>query len=342
MKPAVLITGGAGYIGSHTAYLMKKKGYNVIILDSLEHKQTFDYNWATCIKSDFSDEHMLKSICKNYDIKAVMHFAAFIEVGESVKNPLRFYENNVLKTIKFLKIMIEHDVKKFIFSSSCAVYGNPQYLPLTEDHPKSPISPYGKNKYIVEMALQDFAHAYGLEYISLRYFNAAGAKPEYGLGEKHDPETHLIPLILRAAMQHKPFYVFGTDYQTKDGSCIRDYIHVWDLAEAHWLAFEYLNSGNPSDCFNLGTGAGFSVNELVSAVEKICRLKIKILHKNRRKGDPPILIADPTKAYSVLEWQPRHSSIENIIKSAYAFENMRNLGKNGLNKAKKHQNLTDF
>jgi len=318
-KPAVLITGGAGYIGSHTAYLMTQKGYKVIILDSLEHGQTFDHTWATCINSDFADEKVLKKIFETHNIEAVIHFAGFIEVGESVKNPMKFYENNVLKTIKLLKSMIAHNVKKFIFSSSCAVYGNPQWLPLTEDHPKNPISPYGKNKLMVEMALQDFANAYDLHYVALRYFNAAGAMPEQGLGENHNPETHLIPIIFRAVIEKRPFYIFGTDYDTKDGSCIRDFIHVWDLAQAHWLALEYLNKGNTSDCFNLGTGNGFSVKEVCKTVEKICKHKLNILHKDRRPGDPPMLIADPKKAKDKLGWQAQYSDLENILKTAYEF-----------------------
>ena len=320
MKPAILVTGGAGYIGSHTAYLASQKGYQIVIIDSLQHNQPFDHDWATCIQADFADKNVLNNIFKNYNITAVMHFAAFIEVGESVKNPLRFYENNVVKTIKLLKVMRDHSINKLIFSSSCAVYGKPQYLPLTEDHPKNPISPYGKNKLIVEMALEDFHHAYGLQYVSLRYFNAAGAMPQYGLGEHHDPETHLIPLILRAAMNNKPFYVFGNDYQTKDGSCIRDYIHVWDLAEAHCLALDYLRNGNNSDYFNLGTGRGFSVKQICNAIISNCDLKFDILHQNRRQGDPPILIADPTKVQNILGWQPKYSNIEQIIKSAYEFE----------------------
>jgi len=320
MKPAILITGGAGYIGSHTAYLAWQKGYEVIIIDSFEHRQTFDHKWAKVIKSDFADEKVLKNIFTKYKIEAVMHFAAFIEVGKSVKNPLGFYENNVIKTIKLLNIMLKYDIKKIIFSSSCAVYGKPEYLPLTEDHSKNPISPYGKNKLIVEMILQDFCKAYALQYVSLRYFNAAGAMPEHGLGEHHDPETHLIPLILRAGINKKPFYVFGTDYQTPDGSCVRDYIHVWDLARAHWRALEYLKSGNNPDCFNLGTGRGFSVKELINTITLHTKLKIDILYQNRRQGDPPILIADPTKAKNILGWQPIYSDIEQIIKSAYTFE----------------------
>lgn len=319
-KPSILITGGAGYIGSHTAYLMSQNNYDVIILDSMLYNQDFNHKWATLIKGDFADKQILKNIFENYNIQAVMHFAALIEVGESVKNPLKFYKNNVSKTITLLDSMIEHNVKKFIFSSSCAVYGCPQWLPLTENHPKNPISPYGNNKLIVETMLQDCEKAYDLKYVNLRYFNAAGAMPEIKLGENHKPETHLIPLVLRAAISGSEFCVFGNNYETKDGSCIRDYIHVSDLANAHRLALEYLNAGNNSECFNLGTGNGFSVLQICEAVEKICCKKIKISYKNKREGDPAVLIASPEKALNILGWQAKHSSLENIISSAYAYE----------------------
>jgi len=320
MKPAILITGGAGYIGCHTSYLFSQNGYKVLILDTLVHEQLFNHTWATLIKKDFSDEETLKLIFKNYNIKAVMHFAAFIEVGQSVKDPLRFYENNVNKTIKLLKIMLAHGVDTFIFSSSCAVYGSPEYLPLTEDHPKNPMSPYGRNKLIIEMALEDFKKAYGLQYISLRYFNAAGAMPKLGLGEQHKPETHIIPLILRAAREQKPFYIFGNNHPTQDGSCVRDYIHVWDIAHAHWLAFQYLIQGNPADSFNLGTGNGFSVRQIIRSVEKVCGYKVKTINAKKREGDPPLLIADPAKVFTILGWKPRYSDLDHIIETAHAFE----------------------
>jgi len=327
MKSTVLITGGAGYVGSHTAYLMAQKGYEVIILDTFLHNQQFDPHWATLIKKDFANKPTLKKIFTNHRIKAVIHFAAFIEVGKSVKDPLCFYQNNVVKTIALLESMIKYGVKNIIFSSSCAVYGIPQYLPLNEQHPKKPISPYGKNKLIIEMALEDFSKAYGLNYVSLRYFNAAGAMPQYGLGEQHEPETHIIPLIFRAAARKKPFSVFGGDYQTKDGSCIRDYVHVWDLAQAHWLAYEYLKNKNSSDCLNLGTGKGFSVKQLIETTQQKCKITIETVFTQKRPGDPPILIADPSKAKNKLGWEPRYG-LEEIITSAYAFENRKRELKN--------------
>ena len=252
-----------------------------------------------------------------------MHFAALIEVGESVKNPRAFYNNNVIKTIQLLETMLDHNIKKFIFSSSCAVYGTPQQLPLTETHPRNPISPYGNNKLMVEFALEDFSRAYGLQFVALRYFNAAGSMPEYGLGEQHTPESHLIPILLRAAHEGRPFYIFGTDYNTKDGSCVRDFLHTWDLADAHWLALEHLNNGNPSDCFNLGTGHGFSVKEMIEVAQKVCGVQIKTIESARRPGDPATLVADLSKARDILGWEPRYSNLEHIVKTANTFYLMR-------------------
>ena len=320
MLPAILIIGGAGYIGSHTAYLLTQQQYQVIIIDKYIHEQHFDPSWATIIKKDCADVEVLNEIFSSYNVEAVMHFAAFIEVGQSVKDPARFYENNVSKTITLLQTMLAHGVKKFIFSSSCAVYGSPQYLPLTEDHPKNPISPYGKTKVMVETILEDMANAYGLQYVSLRYFNAAGALPEEQLGEQHQPESHIIPLLLRAALNHTPFSVFGSDYDTKDGTAIRDYLHVLDIAQAHLCALNHLNNGNPSDCFNLGTGHGFSVKQMLDAVQCICHTPINTRWEKQRAGDPPILVADPSKAQNILDWQPRYSDLDFIIKSALAFE----------------------
>lgn len=316
----ILITGGAGYIGSHVAYAFFQLGYRVVILDSFIHNQLCNLSWATVIKSDYADEEALSTIFTTYTIHVVVHCAAFIEVGESVINPLAFYENNVTKTVALLQSMIKHDIKKIIFSSSCAVYGNPEFLPLTEDHPKNPISPYGKTKLMVEMMLEDFQKAYGLGYICLRYFNAAGALPEEGLGEQHEPETHLIPRILRAALYKTSFTLFGTDYETKDGTAIRDFVHVRDIARAHVLALQYLNANGLPDCFNLGTGYGFSIQEIIKMVEKICDTKIKVLYKQRRAGDPAILVANGMRAQSVLGWEPFYSQLERIIMSAYDFE----------------------
>ncbi len=320
-KPAILITGGTGYIGSHTAWLAAQKGYTVIILDQYIQEHEFDHDWALCIKGDYADQEILSTIFTRYAIEAVMHFAAYIEVGESVKDPLKFYKNNVAKTMTLLETMLAHDVKKIIFSSSCAVYGDPQWLPLSEDHPKNPVSPYGRTKLMIEMMLEDLHRAHGLQFVSLRYFNASGAMAEYNLGERHTPETHIIPLLLRAAKSKKPFYIFGSDYPTNDGTCIRDYLHVRDLASAHLCALDHLNKGGISDYFNLGTGHGISVKKMVEAVERICGEHINIIMAERRPGDPPILVADPSHVHTILQWKPQYSDLDYILKTAYAFEN---------------------
>jgi UDP-glucose 4-epimerase len=320
MQPKLLVVGGAGYIGSHTAYLLAQQGYQVIILDSFMHNQSFNSSWATIIKNDFADTKILNEIFATYSIDAVLHFAACIEVGDSVKNPLKFYENNVSKTITLLNAMQAHNINKLIFSSSCAVYGIPQQLPLTEDHPKNPLSPYGKTKLMIESILEDVSDAYDFNYVSLRYFNAAGALPEEQLGEQHKPETHIIPLLLQAALNKLPFNIFGDDYDTKDGTAVRDYLHVLDIAYAHSAALNHLNKNNPSDCFNLGTGSGISVREMIEAIQKVCRQSIKTHWQKRRPGDPPILVADPCKAQTILNWYPKYSDLEFILRSALAFK----------------------
>lgn len=320
MEKSVLVIGGAGYIGSHTSWLLYKKGYNVIILDSLLQKQEFNPSWAKLIKEDFANTQILKQIFTTYNIDAVMHFAALIEVGESVKKPKEFYNNNVTKTLTLLNSMLEHNVKKLIFSSSCAVYGIPQKTTLDESHPLAPINPYGNNKLAIEFALKDYSQAYDFNYISLRYFNAAGSLFEQKLGEWHIPETHVIPLLLRAAMQNKEFLIFGDDYPTPDGSCIRDYIHVQDIAQAHILAYEYLDKHQKSNVFNLGSQQGHSVKELIREVEKICKIKINAKVCPRRAGDVPVLVANSTKAQKELGWNASNSSLQNILPSAYQWE----------------------
>jgi len=320
----ILVTGGAGYIGSHASWYGAQHGYHVVILDTFRHNQKLPASFAnhphiTIIKKDFADQKTLAEIFTKYDVDAVMHFAALIEVGESVKHPCAFYENNVVKTISLLQTMIAHNIQKFIFSSSCAVYGTPHTVPIDENHPKNPISPYGKNKLMVEMALEDFDRAYGLKSVCLRYFNAAGALDQHGLGEQHAPETHLIPLALRAAHTGKKFYLFGDNYETPDGSCVRDFLHVQDLASAHYKALDYLKTENKSSQFNLGTGYGYSVKQVVAAIEKECGKKINLTTKKRREGDPAKLIADPTHTQNILQWHPEHSDLETIIASANRF-----------------------
>lgn len=320
MKPTILVTGGAGYIGSHTAHALAQLGYNIVVIDSFLHKQQFNPPWATIIKKDFADIAALNEIFTTYSVQAVMHFAAFIEVGLSVTDPHAFYENNVSKTVTLLHAMKTHGVNNLIFSSSCAIYGHPEYTPLTEDHPKNPLSPYGHSKLMVETILKDFETAYGLRSVALRYFNACGALPEEHLGEQHKPETHIIPLLLRAAIDKNPFTIFGNDYPTKDGTAIRDYLHVRDIAHAHVCALRHLQQGHPSDAFNLGTGKGYSVKEMIDSIELICRTQIKTVWAKRRAGDAPLLVADPNRAHTILNWQPHFSDLDFIVKSAYAFE----------------------
>ncbi len=318
-KRTVLITGGAGYIGSHIAYLCALSGYQVIVLDSFVHNNYFAPSWAIVIKSDYGNSHVLDSIFSLHKIDAVIHCAAFIEVGESVRDPLAFYDNNVTKTVTLLQKMMQWGVHNFIFSSSCAVYGQPHYLPLTESHPQQPMSPYGHTKAMIEKIVEDVAQAHGLRFIALRYFNAAGAFPEQGLGELHTNETHLIPLMLDALLMRKPFTIFGIDYQTKDGTAIRDFVHVRDIAHAHLLALEHLHQGNPSDCFNLGTGVGYSIKEVVEMMQRISGIMLKTIVAPRRLGDPALLIADPQKAFMILKWKPHYSQLEFILKSALIF-----------------------
>jgi len=319
-KKTILIPGGAGYIGSHTGYLLSQLGYKIIAIDKYVHGQNFCPEWATIIRGDFADPEILKTIFTKYSIDAVMHFAAFIEVGESVKKPRDFYENNVTKVLKLLDTMLEYDVKKIIFSSSCAVYSHPIRVPMDEEHPTEPVSPYGRNKLMVEYALRDYAHAYGLQFVSLRYFNASGSLFEYGLGEQHNPESHIIPLLLRAILHEKTFKLFGTDYDTPDGTCVRDYIHVADIAQAHVLAYNYLEHNNPSDFFNLGTGRGYSVKEVIEMAERVCDKHVVIKEVARRAGDAHVLVADPTKSKKILGWQAKQSDLRSIIQSALAWE----------------------
>lgn len=320
MQPTILVTGGAGYIGSHTCLLLSQSGYNVIIIDKLLHRQTFNHPWATLIVDDFGNTELLEKLFTENKIAAVMHFAAHMEVGESVKNPLKFYDNNVTKTLRLLDAMKRYDVKTFIFSSSAAVYGTPLQLPLIESHPKNPVSPYGATKLMVEMILHDMQIAHGINYVCLRYFNAAGCLPGFGIGEHHEPETHVIPLLLRAAHNNKPFYLFGTNHATPDGSCVRDFLHVWDIAHAHLAALHYLERGGASDCFNLGTGNGVSVKELARAVEELTNCTLNMVHAPARAGDPAFLVADASKAYTQLNWQPHHSDLRNILQTALEFE----------------------
>lgn len=319
----ILIAGGAGYIGSHCTLEFQRAGYNCVIVDNLSEGHREAVKDCAFYQTNLSDQNELQKIFKNHKIDAVVHFAASTYVGVSVTNPQEYYHNNVVNTLNLLKVMLKNDVKKIVFSSTCATYGNPVYTPIDEKHPQNPINPYGKTKLMIEQILDDYDHAYGLKYMALRYFNAAGADNEAGIGESHNPETHLIPLVLEAASgKRDSIKIFGTDYDTPDGTCIRDYIHVNDLAKAHRLALEELFNKNTSNFYNLGIGKGYSVKEIIDLCRKITDKDIKSDIAPKREGDPPILVASNDKALSGLNFKPE-IPIEEIIKTAWVWEQNR-------------------
>lgn len=317
----ILVTGGAGYIGSHAVLYLKERGYDVVVLDNLVygHRELVeDVLKVPLIVGDTGDSYTLQQIFKDYEISAVLHFAAFAYVGESVKDPLKYYRNNVANTLTLVKTMLEADVKNLVFSSTCATYGVPSQAPIPEDEPQNPINPYGMSKLMVERILQDINHAHELRSVCFRYFNAAGADPEGRLGEDHVPETHLIPLLLLTALGHrKSFSIFGTDYPTSDGTCVRDFIHVTDLANAHVLGLDYLLNGGEATVFNLGNGQGYSIRQVIEAARKVTGQEIDIVECDRRPGDPPELIGGSERAKAVLGWQPQYSNIETILSHAW-------------------------
>lgn len=314
---AILVTGGAGYIGSAAVEDLQKKGEKVVVLDNLVygHKQAIGEN-VVFYEGDIGDKKLVEQILTEHDIEACMHFSAYAYVGESVEQPQKYYENNFVQTLKLLEVLIAKNVKKFIFSSTCATFGEPQYMPLDEKHPQFPVNPYGWSKFMVERALADYDKAYDLKFVALRYFNACGATER--CGEHHDPETHLIPLILFAAQgKRESISVFGDDYPTPDGTAIRDYIHISDLSQAHLLALEHLRKGGESEFINLGNGTGFSVMEVIEAARKVTGKEIKAVIAPRRAGDPSRLIANSAKAQEVLGWNPNFPEIEKIIEDAW-------------------------
>ena len=313
----IFIIGGAGYIGSHTVKIAHMAGHDVITLDNLStgHQDAVLYGeFEFC---DILNSKELDRVFKKHKPDAVMHFSAYSLVGESMIDPYKYYNNNVSGTLSLLKVMIDNNCKKFIFSSSAAIFGNPEYIPIDESHPKNPINPYGKSKLMVEEILKDFKCAYGLKYVSFRYFNAAGHDPDGQLSERHDPETHLLPIIMQTANgQRESVSIFGNDYDTNDGTCIRDYIHVNDLANAHLQGLNYLNkSGSSSAEFNLGNGDGFSVKEVIQQVKKITQKDFKVVEGKRRNGDPAILIASNQNAKAKLKIELRYPSLKDIIKT---------------------------
>ncbi|MDZ8051733.1 MAG: UDP-glucose 4-epimerase GalE [Aulosira sp. ZfuVER01] len=326
-KPTILVTGGAGYIGSHTVLALKRAGYEVVILDNLVygHRDLVEkVLQVELVAGDTSDRALLDQLFQTRNIEAVMHFSAYAYVGESVTDPAKYYRNNVLGTLVLLEAMLAASIKKFVFSSTCATYGVPEVVPIPENHPQNPINPYGATKLMVERILSDFDVAYGLKSVRFRYFNAAGADPNGLLGEDHNPETHLIPLILLTALgKRESISIFGTDYPTPDGTCIRDYIHVSDLADAHILGLEYLLQGGDSEVFNLGNGLGFSVKEVIAASEEVTGLTIPVQECDRRPGDPPSLIGSSDKARKILGWQPQYPAIKDIVLHAWQWHQQR-------------------
>ncbi|MDE3207897.1 MAG: UDP-glucose 4-epimerase GalE [Pseudomonadota bacterium] len=316
----IMVVGGAGYIGSHMVLALVETGHDVLVLDDLSKGHADAVQGVPLVKGSIADSTLLDDLFGRMNFDGVMHFASFIQVAESILEPAPYYENNLVNTIILLNAMVRHKIKKLVFSSSAAVYGEPQVIPITEDHPKNPVNPYGKGKWMVEQILQDYERAYDLKSISLRYFNAAGADPLGRAGERHLPETHLIPLLLKAAAgKADPVTIFGTDYDTADGSCIRDYIHVTDLCVAHLLAFQALMSGAPGSAYNLGNGHGFSVWEVLEAVKRVTGKPVPFQIVARRAGDPSHLVADATRAQVELGWQPHYPALDSIISHAWNF-----------------------
>jgi UDP-glucose-4-epimerase GalE len=316
----LLITGGAGYIGSHTVKNLLAQGERIVVLDNLAfgHTDALPKGKVTFVRGDMADSHLVDLIFTEHKPEAVLHFAAFAYVGESVENPLKYYRNNLSAPLTVLDAMQRHDVRRFIFSSTCATYGNPRSMPMDESHPQDPVNPYGASKWMLERVLKDCDVAWGLKSVFLRYFNASGSDPDGEIGEDHDPETHLIPRVLMAATgEIGSLTVFGTDYPTPDGTCIRDYVHVNDLASAHALALGYLRGGGDSTAVNLGTGRGFSVKEIISTAEKVTGRAIPVTYGPRRAGDPPELVANPAKARELLGWEAQFKDPRQHIESAW-------------------------
>ena len=320
-QSTILVTGGAGYIGSHAVLALQNKGYHVVILDNLVygHRDIVERVLkAELVVGDIGDRALLDKIFNSYNIEAVIHFAAYAYVGESVIKPDKYYNNNVVGTINLLNAMLAAGVHKMVFSSTCATYGIPNLIPVSESHPQNPINAYGTSKLIIEKILQDYNRAYDFKAVIFRYFNAAGADSQGLLGENHTPETHLIPLVLLTALgKRNSISIFGTDYNTPDGTCIRDYIHVSDLADAHILGLEYLLQGKDTIAINLSNGNGFSVREVIQTVEQVTGIKISVTEEPRRFGDPPVLVGTSDRAQKILHWQPQYSDLEQIIIHAW-------------------------
>ena len=324
MSQSVLVTGGAGYIGSHTCKVLAQAGYQPIVFDNLSRGHREAVRWGPLIEGDLADRKRLVTALETYRAAAVIHFAAYAYVGESVSDPAMYYRNNLGGSLSLIEAIRETGVDKIIFSSTCATYGIPADSPIRESAPQLPVNPYGETKLAIERALHWYGQAYGLRSVLLRYFNAAGADSEGEIGELHEPETHLVPLVLQAALGQRPHLdIYGTDYPTADGTAVRDYTHVADLAEAHLRALEHLCAGHESIALNLGTGRGHSVREVIAAAESVCGRSIPQREAARRPGDPPVLVADPTRAAERLGWRAQYSDLQTIIRTALAWHESR-------------------
>jgi UDP-arabinose 4-epimerase len=324
----VLVTGGAGYIGSHTAKALARAGFEPVVFDNLSTGHAWAVKWGTFVQGDLADKEAVAAAIREQRVEAVIHFAASAYVGESVEKPRQYFRNNVINTLNLLDAMLDEGVMRIVFSSTCATYGVPETPLITETHPQRPINPYGESKLFVEKALRAYGEAYQLRWMALRYFNAAGADPEGELGEVHDPETHLIPLVMQAAAgQRREVAIYGGDYPTPDGTAVRDYIHVSDLARAHVLGLEHLLGGGLCTALNLGTGVGHSVREVIGAVEQLSGRRVATRVVHRRAGDPPALVADPTRARELLGWQPEFTRLVDVIESAWRWYSRHHQGK---------------
>jgi UDP-glucose-4-epimerase GalE len=318
-RGCILVTGGAGYIGSHAAKALHRAGYRVVVFDNLSAGHRAAVRYGELVEGDVTDARAVREAVRRHSVSAVMHFAALLDVGESVREPARYYRNNVVGALSVLEAMVAEGASRFVFSSTCATYGEPVEVPIGESHPQRPINSYGETKLAVERALGHFEEAYGLRWCALRYFNAAGADPEGELGEDHSPEIHLIPRAIDAACGSEPLVVFGEDYPTPDGTCLRDYVHVSDLADAHVLALKMLSEGGKSGAFNLGTGRPHSVREVVASVERVTGRRVAWRVGQRRPGDPAALYAAADRARSQLQWTPHHPDLDAIVRTAWAW-----------------------
>jgi UDP-arabinose 4-epimerase len=330
MTSNILVTGGAGYIGSHTCKALAATGYTPIVLDNLSTGHRWAVKWGPLVVADIADSAVVLHTIKRYGVRAVIHFAGHAYVGESILEPRKYFDGNVSKTLALLDTLLKAGITKLVFSSSCATYGIPQELPITEDCPQKPINPYGESKLFIEKTLYWYERAYGIRHMILRYFNAAGADPNGEIGEEHAPETHLVPLVIKAALRVGPAVgIFGTDYNTADGTAVRDYVHVIDLANAHIKALDHLLAGRESATVNLGTGRGYSVRDVIFTVEAVGRGRVPVINDHRRPGDPPVLIADSQLGWSLLGWKPLKSDLHTIVRTAWNWHQSRDCAAHG-------------